>query len=79
MKKTTKKPAKKKIVNKCVKEKIHEDIDSFKKVLNSIKLKYDKMDDKTKKNIAAGIIGSTALIAGLVGVSKMKKKKERKK
>jgi len=38
------------------------------------KKKYDKVDDKTKKQVIAGVAGAAALIAAAVGVSKLRKK-----
>lgn len=38
------------------------------------KKKYDKVDDKTKKQVIAGIAGAAALIAAAVGASKLRKK-----
>jgi hypothetical protein len=36
---------------------------------------YDKVDDKTKKQVVAGVAGAAALIAGIIGISKMRKRK----
>lgn len=38
------------------------------------KKKYDKVDDKTKKQVVAGVAGAAALIAAAIGISKMRKK-----
>ena len=36
---------------------------------------YDQVDDKTKKQVVAGVAGAAALIAGIIGISKMRGKK----
>lgn len=80
IKKTLKKQEEKNInIKKVIKEKIHEDIDKLKKVLNTVKLKYNNMDSETKKNIISGILGSAALIAGIIGASKINKNLKQKK
>jgi len=38
--------------------------------------KYDKLDSRTKKQIVAGLLGATALIAGAIGAKKIMKKKK---
>ncbi|MDD5291200.1 MAG: hypothetical protein PHZ04_03745 [Patescibacteria group bacterium] len=38
--------------------------------------KYNKLDNKTKKQITAGLIGAAALIAGAIGAKKMMKRKK---
>ncbi len=60
-------------------EKVLQKIEELKKILSSVKSKFDKMDDKTKKRIAAGVAGSVALIAGAVSINKIKKACKNKK
>lgn len=36
---------------------------------------YDRVDDKTKKQVVAGVAGAAALIAAVIGINKMRKKK----
>lgn len=80
IKKTLKKQEEKNInIKKVIKDKIHEDIDKLKKVLNTVKLKYNNMDSETKKNIISGVLGSAALIAGIIGASKINKNLKQKK
>lgn len=38
------------------------------------KKRYDKVDDKTKKQVVAGIAGAAAIIAATIGINKMRKK-----
>lgn len=63
---------------KAAQEKIHEGVEELKKILAVAKEKYDGMDDQTKKKIAAGAAGSIALIAGAIGISKMRKARKHK-
>ena len=39
------------------------------------KKRYDKVDDKTKKQVVAGVAGAATLIAAAVGISKIARKK----
>jgi len=55
------------------KEKIYKGVEELKKILIATKARFDDADDKTKKKIIAGVAGSIALIAGAVGISKMRK------
>ncbi len=48
--------------------------DELVKVAKEAKKKYDKADDKTKKQVIAGVAGAAALIAGAIGLSKLRKK-----
>jgi hypothetical protein len=59
-----------KIINEF--HKIGEDI---KTMLQSAKNKYDKADPKTKEALIAGVASAAALIAGVIGYKKMKRKK----
>ena len=76
-----KKQAKKPVAKKAAKKKedkiaveIKKVTDELVKVAKDAKKKYDKIDDKTKKQIIAGVAGAVALIAGAIGVSKLRKK-----
>lgn len=60
-------------------ETIHKGIDEVHELLKKAKEKYDMTDDKTKKKIVAGIAGSAALIAGIIGLKKHGKKKDEEK
>ena len=37
---------------------------------------YDKVDDKTKQKVVAGVAGAAALIAAAIGINKMRGKKK---
>ncbi len=60
------------------KEKIHQGVAELKKILFMAKTKFDEADDKTKRNIVAGVAGSVALIAGAIGLNKMRKNRKKK-
>lgn len=60
-------------------EKVIQKIEELKKILSSVKSKFNKIDDKTKKRIVAGVAGSVALIAGAVSISKIHKARKNKK
>jgi hypothetical protein len=49
--------------------------DDLMKMAKEAKVKFNKMDDKSKKKVVAGIAGAAALLAGAIGIGKMKKKK----
>jgi hypothetical protein len=78
MKKSTKKTAKKqeegKCISECVKGEISEGIYKIKNNLNIIKTKYDNADEATKKNITSGVLGTLVVIAGIIGISKVRRK-----
>jgi len=44
--------------------------------VKSAKSKYDALDPKTKKKIVAGLAGATAVVAGAVGYSQLKRSKK---
>jgi predicted metalloendopeptidase len=44
--------------------------------VKSAKSKYDALDPKTKKKIVAGLAGATAVVAGAVGYSQLKRDKK---
>jgi hypothetical protein len=78
----TKKNAEKTNVNKNKKQKTDKVAAEIKKVTDELvmmamhaKKHYDKVDDKTKKQVVAGVAGAAALIAGIIGISKMRRKK----
>jgi len=63
---------------------IEEVIDEFKglgksicNLKENIKNRYEGADDLTKKKIKTGLIGTTAIIAGLIGLKKIFKKKDK--
>ncbi|MFH1427204.1 MAG: hypothetical protein ABIG60_01595 [Patescibacteria group bacterium] len=61
--------------DKIMKE-IHKIGDEVTDLVKSVKEKYGQADDKTKKQVLAGLAGAAALIAGAIGYKKMKKKKK---
>ena len=61
-------------IKKIVVDKIENEVENLKKMLDSAKKKYKKMDDKTKKKVIAGVLGSAVLIAGAIGLTKKCKK-----
>jgi hypothetical protein len=83
-KKTTKKPIKKTNKKKqpaCAGRPADKIAAEIKKVTDELvtmamhaKKHYDKVDDKTKKQVVAGVAGAAALIATAIGISKMRKK-----
>jgi hypothetical protein len=76
-------PITKKKTSKCdcsccgheIYDELHKMGDEVVSVVKDAKNKYDQADDKTKKKIITGLAGAAALIAGAIGISKMKKKK----
>lgn len=76
-KKTTKKSTTKK-TKKTQTDKIAIEIkkvtDELVGLAKQAKKHYDKVDDKTKKQVVAGVVGAAALIAGAIGISKLRKK-----
>ena len=58
---------------------IHKGVDEIHDLLKRAKEKYEMADDKTKKKIVAGIAGSAALIAGIIGLKKHGKRKDEEK
>jgi len=60
--------------NYMLMEKIQKGINELSDLAGKLKTKYDQTDEKTKKKILAGIVGSAALIAGIVGARKLRKK-----
>jgi hypothetical protein len=78
----TKKTTKKSNVNKNKKQTTDKVAAEIKKVTDELvmmamhaKKHYDQVDDKTKKQVVAGVAGAAALIAGIIGISKMRRKK----
>jgi hypothetical protein len=74
-KKSTKNKVKEKDTMDKIKDEIMHASDELLGLVNSAKKHYDKVDDKTKKKVMAGIIGAAALVAGAIGAKKMMKKK----
>lgn len=60
-------------------DKIHELEKEVKDLVSKAKKHYDKADEKTKKKVIAGVAGAAALIAGAIGVSKIKNSIKKKK
>jgi hypothetical protein len=58
-----------------LKKDLHKLGDDVVSMVKDAKGKYDKMDDKSKKKIIAGVAGAAALLAGAIGIGKIKKKK----
>ena len=62
------------------KEKIYDDIHELGGDLVSLvkdaKTKYENADDKTKKKVMAGVAGAAALLAGVIGINKLRNKKK---
>ena len=54
---------------------LHKMGDEVVSMIKEAKGKYDNADEDTKKKIVAGIAGAGALIAGAIGLSRIKKKK----
>ena len=57
-----------------LKKDLHKLGDDVVSMVKDAKTKYDKMDDKTKKKVIARVAGAAALLAGAIGIGKMKKK-----
>lgn len=47
-----------------------------KKMIFHAKARFDRADEKTKKKILAGLAGATAVLAAIIGVRKMRRKKK---
>lgn len=47
-----------------------------KKMIFHAKARFDGADEKTKKKILAGLAGATAVLAAIVGMRKMRRKKK---
>ena len=47
----------------------------MKNLVHYAKEKFDKADDKTKKKILTGLAGATAVLAAIIGMKKLRKKK----
>jgi hypothetical protein len=73
-KKTSTKKTKKQPADKVAAE-IKKVTDELVMMAMHAKKHYDQVDDKTKKQVVAGVAGAAALIAGIIGISKMRKKK----
>lgn len=54
-------------------QKIHEGLDEVAALAKKAKEKYEKADDKTKKNILKGVAAASALLAGIIGLKTIKK------
>lgn len=82
MKKMTKKAVAKKVAKKV--DEAFEDVQQLSaeldKAIKSAKRQYDSIHPRTKKQIAAGIAGTVALIVGAIGLAKLagRKKKGKK-
>ncbi len=78
MKKATRKKTTKKSLcsEEIIKEKIHDVADDLGALIKKAKSTYDKADDKTKKKVIAGIAGAGAILAGVLGIKAIKKKKK---
>jgi hypothetical protein len=77
-----KKQPKKSIAKKIKKNKNDAVAAEIKKVTDELvglakkaKKHYDQVDDKTKKQVVAGIAGAAGLIAAAIGISQLRKKK----
>ena len=80
MKKTNKifngvKKNKTKKAGEIVKDELKQAYGKLTETVNWAQKRYNKLDDKTKKQITTGLIGAAALIAGAIGVKKITKKK----
>jgi len=79
MKKVTKKAVVKKVTKKVDEtfkdiQKLTAELD---KALRSAKRQYNAIDPKTKKQIAAGIAGTVAVVVGAIGLAKLAGKKKK--
>jgi hypothetical protein len=74
-KKTSKNKPKEKDTLAKIKDEIKYVSEELLGLVDTAKKHYDKVDDKTKKKVVAGIIGAAALVAGAIGAKKMMKKK----
>jgi arginine utilization protein RocB len=59
-----------------VKDELKQAYDKLAETITWAQKKYNKLDNKTKKQITAGLLGATALIAGAIGAKKIIKKKK---
>jgi len=59
-----------------VKDELKQAYSKLTKKVDWAQKKYDKLDEKTKKQIVTGLLGAAALIAGAIGAKKMMKKKK---
>lgn len=66
----------KKSQDQCKKHDLHELAEEIKNLAKKAKAKYDAADDKTKKTIIGSFAGAAALIAGVIGVKKIRDKKK---
>ena len=71
-KKTNGTKAKKKQPDKIAAE-IKKVTEELAKLAKEAKKKYNKVDDKTKKQVIAGVAGAAALIVTAIGISKIRK------
>jgi hypothetical protein len=71
-----KKKQTKKISTEMVKDELKQAYSKLTKKVDWAQKKYDKLDEKTKKQIVTGLLGAAALIAGAIGAKKMMKKKK---
>jgi hypothetical protein len=60
------------------KEMAHKAIDEMHDLMKKAKEKFESADEKTRKKIITGVVGATALIAGVIGLKKSRKKKGKK-
>lgn len=64
----------------CGEKKVYDDLhklgDDLVSLAKEVKTKYDKADDKTKKKVLAGAAGAAALLAGAIGINKLRNKKK---
>ncbi|MDD4333492.1 MAG: hypothetical protein PHT51_05285 [Patescibacteria group bacterium] len=62
------------------KEEIYDDLhklgDDLVSMVKNAKNKYEKADNKTKKKVMTGVAGAAALIAGAIGINKLRNKKK---
>ncbi|PIS05098.1 MAG: hypothetical protein COT81_02940 [Candidatus Buchananbacteria bacterium CG10_big_fil_rev_8_21_14_0_10_42_9] len=72
----TKKPSKSKTSHHRGIDELHELGDEMMKHLKNAKREYSELDAQTKKKIAAGIVGATALLAGLAAHKAHRRKKK---
>jgi hypothetical protein len=76
-KKTSKTTAKKSCCKKndVVAAEIKKVTDELVGLAKKAKKHYDQVDDKTKKQVVAGIAGAAGLIAAAIGISQLRKRK----
>lgn len=61
---------------KEAKEKIHEATDKIGELISKARDKYEQADPATKKKVAKGVIAAAAVLAGVIGIKKVLKKKK---